>query len=340
MRVFVYEYTCAAAAPGQIATSLAAEGRAMWQALVQDFADLAGIEVLTQLHPEFGPVPEWRSVQVERRVPEEDGFRALARRADACLIIAPEFGKLLANRCQWVLECGSRLLGPSPGAVTLTADKLALSRHLRRHGVPTPETFLAADVHAKLTFPSICKPRHGAGSQAIVLVTSAAELGACAESLKMELPGEEAIVQPHVSGQPASVALLRGPRQTAPLLPARQHLSADGRFRYQGGSLPLPPDLAGRAVELSRRAVATISELRGYVGVDLILGAEADGSDDWVIEINPRLTTSYLGLRALARTNLALAMLQIAEGQEVKLEWRPGVVEFTAAGKILANGAA
>ena len=53
----------------------------------------------------------------------------------------------------------------------------------------------------------------------------------------------------------------------------------------------------------------------GYVGVDLVLGREPDGSEDVVIEINPRLTTSYVGLRAAARTNLAEAMWQVAQGE-------------------------
>ena len=36
-----------------------------------------------------------------------------------------------------------------------------------------------------------------------------------------------------------------------------------------------------------------------------MLGDDPAGADDVVIEINPRLTTSYLGLRRLARDNLA-----------------------------------
>jgi predicted ATP-grasp superfamily ATP-dependent carboligase len=338
MRVFLYEYTCAAAAPGQISTSLAAEGRAMWQALVHDFAEVPGVEVVTQLHPEFGPVPAWKNVHIHRSAGGEDTFRTLARRADTCLVIAPEFDQLLATRCRWVLEAGSRLLGPAPEAVTLAADKLALSRHFRARGIPTPATVLAADFpgRADLTFPVVSKPRFGAGSQATVLANSPAELTACAAILQAELPGQEAIVQPFVPGLPASVALLIGPHQQSALLPATQQLSDDSRFRYRGGSLPLPPELAARAIELGRQATATIAELRGYVGVDLILGAAADGSEDCVIEINPRLTTSYLGLRALARTNLALAMLQIADGRDAILSWQPGSVQFSAAGKILA----
>jgi len=337
MRVFVYEYTCAAVGPGRIPGSLAAEGRAMLSAVAQDFAGAPGVEVVTLLHEDFGPEPDLSGCLCIRSTDEGGACRDLARTADATLVIAPEFNNLLATCCRWVLEAGGRLLGPSPAAVNLTADKLALGRHLRGRGVPTPCAYLSTDQVAisTLPYPVVWKPRHGAGSLATVLVRTPADLEACAAIQGAELPEDEAIVQPFVPGLPASVALLIGPRQVVPLLPGAQHLSADGRFRYQGGSMPLPAELAGRAIGLGHRAVAAVPELRGYVGVDLVLGGAADGSGDRVLEINPRLTTSYLGLRALARTNLALALLRVVAGQElVTLAWGHGSVEFTAKAKV------
>ena len=135
-----------------------------------------------------------------------------------------------------------------------------------------------------------------------------------------------------VPGRAASVAFLVGPSQTVPLLPTFQHLSDDGRFRYLGGELPIPPALAERSVTLGRRAVGCVPGLRGYVGVDLVLGDAADGSQDYAIEINPRLTTSYVGLRALAETNLAGAMLDVCAGRPVEVRWKPGRVMFTPDG--------
>jgi hypothetical protein len=55
---------------------------------------------------------------------------------------------------------------------------------------------------------------------------------------------------------------------------------------------------------LAQSALALLPGLQGYVGVDLVLS----GSDAWLIEINPRLTTSYIGLRQLIQLNLAQAI--------------------------------
>jgi predicted ATP-grasp superfamily ATP-dependent carboligase len=143
-------------------------------------------------------------------------------------------------------------------------------------------------------------------------------------------------VQPFVPGYAASVAFLIGPSQRLALLPAAQNLSTDGRFHYLGGSMPLPADLAQRALRLASQAVEAVPGLSGYVGVDLVLGPNDDASEDWVIEINPRLTTSYIGLRVLAKANLAEAMLRVVGGEMMPpLDWHRGAVHFKTDGTII-----
>src|SRR5262249_42097316 len=155
-----------------------------------------------------------------------------------------------------------------------------------------------------LDFPLVIKPRHGAGSQATFLANRPEDLDTCLAQFRTECPDDDWLLERFVPGRPVSVSFLIGPCRQIPLLPAAQQLSSDGRFRYQGGHLPLPAFLAGRAVQLAGKAVAAVPGLQGYAGVDLVLGNAVDGSEDCVIEINPRLTTSYVGLRVLAETNL------------------------------------
>ena len=70
------------------------------------------------------------------------------------------------------------------------------------------------------------------------------------------------------------------------------------------------------------------------MGVDLVLGREPDGSEDFVIEINPRLTTSYVGLRAAARSNLAEAMWHVAQGETQSVEFGDRPIEFDSSGNV------
>ena len=129
-------------------------------------------------------------------------------------------------------------------------------------------------------------------------------------------------------GTPASVSFLCGPAKSIPLEPCLQKLSDDDSFAYLGGKLPLDPPLRERAITLASNAINAMPKTVGYVGVDLVLGHAVDGSEDFVIEINPRLTTSYLGLRRLCRNNPALAMLSIASGKNIELSFRCNSIEF------------
>jgi predicted ATP-grasp superfamily ATP-dependent carboligase len=322
MRLFIYEFISAGGLP-HAAPSLRREGWAMLAAVAADFGRVDGIEVWTLLQE--GTLPDLGHV-CERCLPaeEESRFRTLAAQADATLVIAPEFERILLKRSRWVWGAGRRLLGSLPAAVRLTGDKWALAKHWQSHGVATPRT--APMVPHGLPLPVICKPRCGAGSQETYLVRQAGDW----PKVSAEAWPQGMVMQPYAEGLPASVAFLVGPAQTMAFCPARQLLSDDGRFQYLGGELPLPPPLAGRAARLARAALADIKGLGGYVGVDLVLGAEE--SDDRAIEINPRLTTSYLGLRRLCRGNLAEAWLRIVQGERVPdLAWGSETVRFTVA---------
>jgi predicted ATP-grasp superfamily ATP-dependent carboligase len=312
MKLFLYEHLSAGGLGGAAPASLLREGRTMLAAVAADFARVPGVAVTTLLADGLPALPSVRCVR------DRATFLDLAGEADATLLIAPEFDGILESLSRAVLAAGGTLIGSSPEAVALTADKWRTFQHWQRRGVPTPATALTCD---EATFPPpwVVKPRDGAGSQETFFV----------ERRDDAIRG---IVQPFVPGTPASVAFLVGPGQTLPLLPATQTLSRDGRFSYEGGVVPLDAALHDRAQKLALRAIAGIDGLRGYVGVDLVLGDSHDGSGDVAIEINPRVTTSYLGLQQMCASNLADTWLRTLRGDDVRLTWRAGRVRFAADG--------
>ena len=303
-RIFVSEYTCAAP-PASLeaggAASLRAEGEAMLKAALADFESVPGVEAFT----------------IPSSTDEEAAFRAAARRADWSLVIAPEFDRILETRCRWVLEEGGLLLGPSPDAVRLCADKLALFQWWTERGVRTPAT-REWDRPVHFDEKVALKPRFGAGGRD----TSFGYDFVPPANMPM-------LVQPFIEGRAASVAFLIGEAGRFPLRAASQHFAAGLQCAYLGGRTPLPPPLEERAQGNASEAIKGIPDLFGYIGVDVILGE--DGRD-WAIEINPRLTTSYIGLRQLAATNLAEAMLRVARGEVPTISWHDGVVEFRTNG--------
>lgn len=327
MRVFVYEYMTATGTgrePGSAEHGMYLEGRAMRDALAEDFARIPGVEVLpfADAAAEVGETAFYRSLRVSA---------GLSHDADVAVAIAPELDDILADVISEGIRPAARQFVSSPTALRLCCNKLWLSEHWRSHNIPTPATTDRAPTACE-AFPVVWKPQDGAGSTDTFLVRDHFEL---AQALTARDPARPMILQEFVPGKAASVAVLCGPDGHVPLAPTFQRLSTEGRFKYEGGELPIPPDLAARAVGLAARAVACVPGLLGYVGVDLVLGAAEDGSRDYAIEINPRLTTSYIGLRELAEANIAEAMLAVAVGRAVgELRWKPGRLRFEPDGSV------
>jgi len=74
---------------------------------------------------------------------------------------------------------------------------------------------------------------------------------------------------------------------------------------YNGGVVPFDHVLREEALKAAQAAVESIGGLNGYVGVDMVLTRNGPV----MMEINPRLTTSYIGLRKTVNLNLAQAII-------------------------------
>lgn len=322
-RILVYEYCTATGlgrCPNGPAHSLYREGLAMRNAVLRSLHQVDAIETVCPADPE------------QESPFDEAEFSQLAGSADWCWLIAPETDGILLRLADLVVQAGCRLLGPDWRSIELCSDKLTLARHWERHGIVTPAT-VSADVNEQPPFPAVCKRRDGAGSEGMRLCRDAGEW----EQLRTDLDLSQFVVQPFVEGRAASVGFFVGPKQTMALPPAWQRLGPETDFQYLGGEVPIgEPELRRRAVTLATRAIEAVEGLIGYVGVDLLLGSADDGSQDWAVEINPRMTTSFVGYQALSRVNLAERLWHVVNGQDcLPFDWHAGPVRFQPDGQVI-----
>ena len=115
---------------------------------------------------------------------------------------------------------------------------------------------------------------------------------------------------------------------------ADQHLVGN-HFQYEGGRIPavIPPQSVAAVEQLVRTTCGTITGLRGYIGIDLLV-PDSDPRSPLIVEINPRLTTSYVGYRQLCRDNIAERLLPGAgRPQPEPLRWKRETVSFHADGR-------
>lgn len=340
MQVFLYEHLTAT---GNGPECLLREGEAMVQALAADFATLPKMNVLVARHPRLAPLnlgPRVKCVDAKtanaRSVEDFTGaFFDLRLRPDYALAIAPETDQILVNVAMPLEVIAKTCLHPYAGSMALASDKLFFAERLALVDAPTPPVWRPTPESPSLPedwkFPSVIKPIDGAGSVGIRKVDTR-------EAFEKETLGENDMLQQWAPGIPVSVAALCNATAFETLEPCGQTLGGDAGFSYLGGASPLPKHLSFRARRLVEMGVICLQfqtkAPRGYVGVDMVLGEAYDGSEDYIIEVNPRITTSYVGLRKYYKTNLAGAMIDVVQGREPKLVPRGVEVAWDSAGTV------
>lgn len=280
----------------------------MFAAVSRDFAACSGVEVVADISDRF----------------------------EAALVIAPEMDGILTDLVRRIESRGDvRMLSPSSTFCAWASDKTQVAATLHAAAVPVPRgTLLQAGEAIPKDFPRplVRKPNDGCGSQGVQLVEDVVRCGPAVVQNSVEKIFYR--IEEFVPGRAVSVALIGGAAGVFSLPACAQRLSDDGTFGYFGGACPLEPKAAARAKSLALRAAAAIPEWCGYIGFDLVLGPADDGSQDYLIEVNPRLTTSYVGLRACCETNLAAAMLDVIAGRVPNIVFRNRGVSFDSDGTV------
>ena len=318
----------------------------MRRAIAADFAAISAppaVRVMVTLDARLPDDPgPWT---VERAAAGEgiEHLRQLAASVDFTVLIAPETSGVLARLSRELHTGGARLMGPSAAAVELAGDKARMSAWLKNAGVDTPRTQTvvpAAGLPADFEYPAVLKPVDGAGSLNTFWVRNSTDVPLEARSMPT------AILQPFLPGAPMSASFLIGSDGEAHLIGigAQRIAIRDGRFEYLGGTLPVSCE---GSLDQIVPAVTSVAGLRGFVGVDFLW--DLNRRHATVLEINPRPTTSYVGLsRVLGPGVLARAWLDLYDtadhaspvhagglGERVS---RQGPVSFDASGAFVTDG--
>ena len=277
---------------------LAPEGAAMLAAISGSF-ERCGYDVVTPEGPDL-----------------EGGIRSLAPGCDAGMVIAPDH---LLFRYTQLLEQFTHNIGCGSMNAAVCANKQRTATILARHGIPVPPD--AGEGRR------VVKPIMGCGSQGVRLTE--------------EEPGAGEFAQAYVEGATLSVSLV-GSRVTGnvceyysgnpPLLLAvnRQEIDVaeDGRFQYLGGETPVHPDREEEIVATAVRAMNVLG-CQGYAGIDVIVGDRV-----YVVDVNPRPTTSLVGIVAVMEEEIADILVKASHGEAPANVHLSGRVRFDTGGRV------
>ena len=124
--------------------------------------------------------------------------------------------------------------------------------------------------------------------------------------------GSEVLIQEYIFGEPCSVSILTNGEDILPLSLNKQNIVlGKGNNYYEGGFLPYNHPLKDKAFEIAINAIKNIEGLKGFVGVDLILGED----DVTFIEINSRFTTPYIGIKNISNINIGKTIFKLLNNE-------------------------
>lgn len=307
---------------------LLAEGEMMLQALLRDVRELASgcsaaepaLEC-TVLRDARLDIPAacaaahagMRVVRVPAAGALDALWAQLLRGHDAALPVAPETDGVLERLSRAAETAGTVLWSPDADTVARAASKAATLQCLQQAGVPVVP---CGPLHAPPPAGPlgwVVKPDDGVGCERLRIVEPA---GPSEDALARQREGTAAtewLVQPFLPGTPASLSLLcAGGRAGLFAVNALRMLREGTGLRLSqlqvNGLWRAAPGLRALAAAVA----GALPGLRGWVGVDLLL--TADGPR--VLEVNPRLTTAYAGLRASLGHNPVALLQQCLAGSD------------------------
>jgi len=344
VRILVYEFASGGGLAGRdVPASLVREGSAMRAALIADLWAIGMHEIVTTADARCaGDLPRGVEVVTLQRSVAAPMLDSVIADVDAVWLIAPETDGCLEQLAAQVEQHGRTLLGPGAAAIGGASNKAQLARRLADVGIRHPRTrsaaaFSRAEAAAnEIGYPVVVKPVRGAGSCGVCVAHNALDLRRAVDAARDAGGRDEVLVQEYVHGAAASVSLLANGGDVVPLAVNAQTIGLPPSFEYLGGKTPFEHPLAALAVTAALDTCRAVAGLRGFVGVDVVL----TGADAVVIELNPRLTTAYLGVRAAIDENVAALALAACVG-DLPAQPRPRrQVRFTVDGAVVIDGPA
>lgn len=296
------------------------QGRQMMVAIASDFLD-AGFDLVVVIGQSFRSIlPDHPRLGKILVGPDDDlkvVIQDAAGRCDQIMLIAPESDRCLIECVTWCEPFSHKLISPNRGFVSIASCKIATFETLHANGFTAfPRGARLSDVgqhdpHRSSPvfsdeYPLVLKPIDGAGSEGVQFIPSR-------DAWQMELieSPERFRIERFIRGTAVSVSVLGG--ATCEILaPTLQIFDKQPFGNYLQSGYPIEHEISERAIRLARAVMQSLPPTLGYVGLDMVIGGLDE--PDCLIEVNPRLTLSYLKLREIYDANLALAMIQQSVG--------------------------
>ena len=304
MNILIFEYITGGGMVGEgLPASLVKEGELMLQAVANDFAEIDNVQVSVLLDYRLRNTKQlFNEIIVS---PEQCYTQVLGKAAgniDALFIIAPETGNILTELCKKYAQFDFLLLNSSYQSIALMSDKLKGYQHLQSFEISQIPSYALKDIVSIQSEKLILKPKDGVGCEGVHLINSSEDIDEALASVEKD----NYFVQPYLNGVSASLSLLCCEGKCE-LLSVNKQILIEKNNHLELVQCKVNAFERDKFIDFSEKLISALPELKGYVGVDVLL----DENEIYLIEINPRLTTSYVGLKSALKINPAELILYV-----------------------------
>ena len=313
MNVLIFEYITGGGLIGEVLpASLVKEGELMLNAIARDFAELSDVQVsvLRDYRLQSSRFDYEHVVNHESNI--STMISSMEASIDALLIIAPETNAVLSYLCEIYASYDFILLNSPHRSVALVSDKLKTFNYLQDYNIPQIASYALDHVHdihdgitenidTKLIAKRVIKPKDGVACENIRVLASNDSIENVLETKDLN----NYLVQPYVHGQSASLSLLCWQGECLLLSVNIQTIEEDEN-NFELKQCIVNALERDKFYEFSKNLIKALPELRGYIGVDIIITEKGV----LLVEVNPRLTISYVGLKSAIGINPANLILQ------------------------------
>lgn len=160
----------------------------------------------------------------------------------------------------------------------------------------------------------IAKPINGVDCEDIKIIESREDIDDL-ENVFAE--GSDVLIQEYIEGEVLSVSLISDGVDAIPLSLNKQFVTiSKDKQQYLGGQVLYNHPALNQIFDSAVEAVKAIEGLKGFIGVDLIANKKDNGKFEvYIIEINSRFTTPYVGLRQALDMNIGQTIIDLIDGK-------------------------
>lgn len=319
--IFIFEYVSGGGFNNiELPSSLFCEGFAMLRSLIYDFKKL-DYEITSLLDQRISYLSQYlRADFIEIVNPNDDfivKFKDNLNKCKYCFIIAPEFSNILYNLTKLAFKMDKVILSVKLHGIQLATSKLATYNYFKTYALLTPKTnsvpykknnldinFIIKKLN-ELNTPIIIKPDDGVGAESIYFFENKSQIVNFFKRFPQKFDlSRKYILQEYISGDDLSISMINYENSNPIILSVNSQFinikNLDYDSQYYGGYTPIKNIYSIKKLLEESLKRLDLTMFNSYFGIDFI---KSDQNRNYFVEINPRLTTSYIGIRNTIKQN-------------------------------------